>query len=184
MTTSSENAITVTTSSAGALTKIDLPATRWFRDQRKISVETLAKLDVATGTAFYPELNEKRASIFFKYSQGWKARTYPDKYFVAGGSLHREFWNLARVLKAKSEIVYITEGETDALALVEAGISADQVISAHGANDSRANGTHGKEIQMPAAQNASFRPNSIPCDMADIGPRDSDVAKRPVVEGP
>jgi twinkle protein len=140
MSTTSGNATTAGTRSAGDLGKIDLPATKWFRDHRHISAATLAQLPVATGTAYYPELNERRPSIFFQYSQGWKARTYPDKYFVAsgektGGALKREFWNLDRVLRAQPAVVYIVEGETDLCALVEAGIPADAVLSAHGAKE-------------------------------------------------
>ena len=145
MTTSSESATTATTHSAGGLGRVDLPATKWFRDQRRISAATLAQLPVASGTAYFPELNEKRPAIFFKYSEGWKARTYPDKYFVAsgektGGSLKREFWNLDRVLKANPATVYIAEGETDVCALVEAGIPIDTVLGAHGGKDKPTDG--------------------------------------------
>lgn len=141
-----ESATIAATSSAGDLGKVDLRATKWFREQRHISAATLAQVPVATGTAFFPELNEKRPAIFFKYSHGWKARTFPEKHFVAGGELKREFWNIQRVLQTQSPIVYITEGETDFLALVEAGIPVDSILAAHGTKDKP---TEGNPADLP-----------------------------------
>ncbi|HMH99600.1 MAG TPA: DnaB-like helicase C-terminal domain-containing protein [Bradyrhizobium sp.] len=93
------------------------------------------QLDVGSGTAFFPDVSEKLPAVFFRYAEGWKARAYPDKHFVSGGGFKRSFWNLDRVLRGGSEVVYIVEGELDACALVEAGIPVSQVLGAHGAKD-------------------------------------------------
>ena len=57
------------------------------------------------------------------------ARAWPEKSFVAGGGFRLSFWNLSRVMEGGSDTVFITEGECDACALVEAGIPATQVLS-------------------------------------------------------
>lgn len=100
-----------------------------FATSRKLSALTLERLGVASGTAFFPELERKSEGVFFKYAEGWKARAVPDKAFIAGKGFKLSFWNLDAVLKAKPETVYITEGELDACALVEAGVPVDQVLS-------------------------------------------------------
>ena len=53
-----------------------------------------------------------------------KAKSFKQR---EGGELR--FWNLDEVLREKSERVYITEGEMDALALIEAGVPMSEVIS-------------------------------------------------------
>ena len=133
-----ENAGTAATPSDGDLGKIDLAALRWFKEKRGISATTLAKLPVASGTAYFPDAGKKLPAVFFKYPHGWKVRSFPEKHFVSGDDLCRTFWNIERVLKAKPEIVYIVEGEPDVCALVEAGISETQVIGCHGAKDKKA----------------------------------------------
>jgi twinkle protein len=96
---------------------------------RGISQATLERLGVGSGMAFFPELGRKAPALFSKYRSGWKARAYPDKAFVANKGFELSFWNEDAVLAANPDTVFITEGETDALALVEAGISEDQVLS-------------------------------------------------------
>ena len=96
---------------------------------RKLSPNTLTKLGVKSGATFFPELNRKSEGVFFRYADGWKARAVPDKAFIAGKGFKLSFWNLENVLRAAPSTVYITEGELDACALVEAGISQDQVLS-------------------------------------------------------
>lgn len=129
------SATTAAKSSASGLGKVDLRATKWFRESRGISQETLAQLAVASGTAFFPDAEKKLPAVFFKYAEGWKARSFPDKHFVSGGGLKRTFWNIEAVLKAAPEVVYIVEGELDVCALVEAGIPVDQVLGAQGAKE-------------------------------------------------
>jgi twinkle protein len=120
--------------------KISPDALEWLQNERGLSQATLAQLDVASGTTFFPDLGKKCPAIFFGYEAGWKARAWPEKGFVSGKGFVRTFWNLERVLFAESETVYIVEGEMDACALVEAGIPPTQVLAAHGAKDKRSEG--------------------------------------------
>lgn len=131
---SSVSATTAAIRSGGELGKISPAALGWLK-QRGLSLATLAQLAVADGTTFFPDAGTKRPAIFFQYHDGWKARSFPEKWFVSGGGFKRSFWNLERVLGGKSEIVFIVEGELDACALIEAGIPVSQVLSAHGAKD-------------------------------------------------
>jgi twinkle protein len=123
------------------LVQIALPALKWFKESRGLSPATLAQLDVASGTAFFPDVGQKLPAVFFRYADGWKARSYPDKHFVSGDGFQRSFWNLERVLsrglpeEGEVDMVYIVEGELDACALVEAGIPVSRVLAAHGAKD-------------------------------------------------
>ena len=109
--------------------RISPSAAEWVQENRAISQETLALLGVASGTAFFPDLKAKSEAIFFPFREGWKARAYPGKSFVAGGGFKLSFWNIDRVLSAAPKEVYIVEGELDACALVEAGIPPDRVLS-------------------------------------------------------
>jgi twinkle protein len=117
--------------------KISPDAQEWLQNERGLSPATLAQLDVASGTTFFPDLGKKQPAIFFGFAEGWKARAWPEKGFVSGKGFVRSFWNLDRVLFAESETVFITEGELDACALVEAGVPVTQVLSAHGAKDKK-----------------------------------------------
>lgn len=101
----------------------------WALEERRLSAETLALLGVASGTAFFPDLERKSDGVFFRYQEGWKARAVPEKGFVAGKGFKLSFWNLERVLAAAPQEVFITEGELDACALVESGVPADRVLS-------------------------------------------------------
>jgi twinkle protein len=100
-----------------------------FANQRKISMATLARLNVECATEFFPELKRNSDALKFWYADGWKARAVPDKAFISGKGFKLSFWNLENVLRASPATVFITEGELDACALVEAGISQDQVLS-------------------------------------------------------
>jgi twinkle protein len=132
------NRVSGTASTVGGMgesSRIKTDALTWFREERGISPETLAQLGVASGTTYFPEANGKHKAVFFAYAEGWKARSWPAKAFVSGGGFKRSFWNLDRVLQAKSDTVFIVEGELDACALVEVGIPVSQVLAAHGAKD-------------------------------------------------
>lgn len=100
-----------------------------FAASRKLSKATLEQLGVASGTTFFPELRAKSEAIFFRYPGGWKARAVPEKAFVSGKGFKIGFWNLDAVLRAKPDTVFITEGELDACALVEAGVPVGSVLS-------------------------------------------------------
>lgn len=112
----------------GGAVEISTSAREWA-ESRKLSAETLALLGVASGTVFFPDAGKKLQALFFKYEKGWKARAYPEKHFVTEKGFELAFWNLSRVLQSNPGEVYITEGELDACALVEAGVPADRVLS-------------------------------------------------------
>ncbi len=108
-------------------------AAAWART-RGIARETLDNLPVASGTAFFPDLNAKSQALFFQFREGWKARAFPEKAFVAGAdksghAFKPSFWNLQAVLDAAPSTVWICEGELDACSIVECGIPAHQVLS-------------------------------------------------------
>ena len=100
-----------------------------FAARRKLSRGTLERLGVVSGTAFFPDIKQTTEAIFFMFRQGWKARSITHKTFVAGGGYKQAFFNEAAVLESGSPRVFITEGELDAAALVEAGVPADEVLS-------------------------------------------------------
>src|SRR5216684_2081404 len=141
MTDTLGNAGTVVSLSASGLGKVGPAALKWFKESRGLSPATLAQLDVASGTAFFPDADCKLPAVSFRYAEGWKARSFPEKHFVSGGGFKRSFWNLERVLNRMPpeedhvDEVYIVEGELDACALVEAGIPSWRVLAAHGAKD-------------------------------------------------
>src|SRR6478735_7552848 len=85
-----------------------------FANQRKISMQTLARLNVESGTEFFPGLSANSEALRFWYLNGWKARAVPEKAFVAGKGFKPMFWNLKAVLSEVPETVFITEGEMDA----------------------------------------------------------------------
>jgi twinkle protein len=124
-----ENITAGTVAGQGQSSRISEAAAAWAQEERGISRETMELLGVASGTAFFRDLNRKSEAIFFPFKEGWKARSFPDKEFTAGGGFKLSFWNLERVLKASPQQVFIVEGELDACALVEAGIPPDRVLS-------------------------------------------------------
>jgi len=107
----------------------DRPAALAFVKARGLSERTLAALGVDYGMVFFPDIAGKADAVFFRYAEGWKARAVTQKSFVAGKGFKLSFWNIEAVLKANPATVYVTEGELDACALVEAGISHDAVLS-------------------------------------------------------
>lgn len=104
----------------------------WFLS-RGISQETLERAPVASGTTFFPELKGKSEAAFFKFPGGWKARAVPGKAFVSSKGWKPSFWNLEPVLaylgRASIGTVIVTEGEIDALSIIEAGIPEFQILS-------------------------------------------------------
>lgn len=108
--------------------KLSAGAIAWA-ETRKISAQTLALLNVGSGTTFFPDAGQKHDALFFKYPEGWKARSLRVKHFVAGKGFKLAFWNIDQVLRAKPDDVFLVEGELDACALVEAGVPPDRVLS-------------------------------------------------------
>lgn len=118
------------------------PAAVGYAESRGISRATLERLGVASGTTFFPRRLKRRSeAVFFPFfldgqRVNYKAAAFPEKDFIGekGGRLC--FFNLANVLTGSMETVYITEGEWDAAALIEAGIPIDRVLSVpNGASD-------------------------------------------------
>lgn len=117
-----------------AITKAELApkvsgAALSFAKDRGISEATLAKLGVASGTTYFPELKRKSDALFWKYPGGWKARAVPEKSFVSEKGFRLSFCNIERVIAANPKRVFIVEGEMDMLALVESGVSENEVLS-------------------------------------------------------
>lgn len=116
-------------------------ALRYAETQRKISRGTLEALGTASGTVFFPTLTRKSEAVVFPYTDGgemvnWKAAAFPEKAYTSKAGGRMVFLNLDRI--RKSETVFITEGEWDAAALVEAGVPVDQVTSVpNGARERR-----------------------------------------------
>ena len=109
------------------MVKLSAEAETWAAD-RGISRPTLDRLGVGSGTVNMPDLGRCEV-IMFPYKRGpntvnWKARNLArkkeDRRFRQMLDGESRFWNLDAVLSAGSETVYITEGEMDALALIEA----------------------------------------------------------------
>jgi twinkle protein len=114
------------------------PEVEAFARKRGISRTTLERLRVGSVTAAYRDLNwATRPSIAFNYFGAgddgptfWKARPADgEKAFTAmkGGKI--SFYNLDAVLAGDLKMVFITEGEFDAAALVEAGVPVEYVLS-------------------------------------------------------
>lgn len=108
---------------------------------RGISQETLRRMRVTAGTVWFSDGGEQPAVIFGYYEGGrrvnYKARSLTTKQFVqekpeAGKERPQRFYNLDAVLQGNLDVVYIVEGEMDALALVEAGFPIDSVLSVPG----------------------------------------------------
>lgn len=112
--------------------KLSPAAEDWFLT-RGIGRETLERLPVASGITYFPGLKRKSEGIFFKFVEGWKARSFPEKDFVSSKGWKPSFWNLDAVLDLLDQMpdvpVFITEGEIDAISLIEAGIPENQVLS-------------------------------------------------------
>ena len=131
---SSGSATTADGRAASSLTTLDAEAAAWAARARGLSRATLDRLGVVSGTVFFPDAERELSAVAFPYSwqgapTGWKARAYPDKHFVSKSGGKYSFWNVDPVLAANPATVYITEGELDACALVEAGVPAEQVLS-------------------------------------------------------
>jgi twinkle protein len=106
----------------------------------------LQKLRVGSGLVFFPELNCKAEALIFPYPGGWKARCIESKAFVSQKGFKLGFWNIEAVVNGSYDTVYITEGEMDACALVEAGVPLDTVLSVP--NGAKARGGDNAEREL------------------------------------
>jgi len=103
-----------------------------YAASRGISEQTLTKMRVVGGPAKFGD--ELLQSITFPYFENgelvnYKSRAIAEKKYKqkTGGKQIGFNWDLVR--QSTLEEVWITEGEFDALALVEAGVPPDRVIS-------------------------------------------------------
>ncbi len=105
---------------------------KWAAD-RGISRSTLDRLGVGSGTTRMPK-SQSSEVIAFPYRKAGKVvnvkyRSIADKDFRQQEGGEVRLWNLDEVLRARSGRIFIFEGEMDALAAVEAGIPAEEVVS-------------------------------------------------------
>lgn len=112
---------------------ISANVTAWA-NQRGISTKTLERAGVASGMEFIPALEKKAEVICFPYWRAgkcvnvkYRAIESKDHAQTKGGELR--FWNIDNALRAKPKRVWIVEGEPDALALMEAGLPWEQILS-------------------------------------------------------
>ena len=104
--------------------------------RRKISAETLRAMSVGAEQVRFGERN--LPAIVFNYTDAagqtvnWKARPLNEKDYRQQPNGTQQFYNQAAVLSGPLDEVYITEGEMDALALVEAGVPVHSVLSVVG----------------------------------------------------
>lgn len=129
-------------------TNISEAAVAWAR-KRGISRETLDRFGAGSGMAYFPgsEHQGKLEAIFFPYSRhgavvNWRARALASKDFAQKSGGERRFFNLDAVLAGPMEVVFITEGEPEALALSEAGLAQHEILSVP-------NGAPDKPIENP-----------------------------------
>lgn len=106
------------------------PAALAFLGRRGLSGSTLARMPAAFGiTAKGREVIEFHQTVDGEPA-GKKIRPLDEKAFVQVKGTAQRLWNLDQVQGA--ETVLITEGEIDALSLVEVGFSPKQVVSVFG----------------------------------------------------
>ena len=108
-------------------------AIAWARG-RGISRETLVRVGAKSGTEHISDRDGKCEVIYLPFTRqgkvvNWKARTLDGKAYVQCKGGESKFFNLEPVLTGQADTAYITEGEFDALALLEAGLPIDQVLS-------------------------------------------------------
>jgi twinkle protein len=114
---------------------LDARTIQWAA-RRKISAETLRAMNVGGDLILFGD--RKLPAITFNYldasgqTVNWKARPLNEKDYRQKPGGAQQFYNQAAVLSGPLEAVYITEGEMDALALVEAGVPAHSVLSVVG----------------------------------------------------
>lgn len=106
----------------------------WMRG-RGISVDTLQLMGIAGGSERFGEGPQR--AVFFPYFENgtavnYKARALAQKAFTQKKGGKQIFYNFDRVNAGPKDTVYIVEGEMDVLALIEAGIPANAVLSVPG----------------------------------------------------
>jgi len=111
--------------------KLTAKALEWFKD-RGIGEKTLKEMGVGSGMAVFGDIKTE-AAIFNYYRDGlvvnYKARAFDEKLYKQKKGGEQCFYGLEAVLRGSRDVVYITEGEMDALSLIECGVPKNQVLS-------------------------------------------------------
>lgn len=104
---------------------------KWLGD-RGISTKTSENWPVAAGTVRFGD-GKHDCAVFGYFRNGervnWKARPLDHKDYRQEKGGKARFWNLDRVLDGPQDVIYIVEGEVDALSLAEAGIPEHAILS-------------------------------------------------------
>lgn len=119
--------------------KTDLPApiVKWF-ESRGIRQNTLTKAQISFDEVYFPQIEKKAPAVQFNYFvdgilTNIKSRSQ-NKDFILNAKSKLVFYNIDSI-KGQKE-VYVTEGEMDALSLIEAGYEASiSVPNGAGANN-------------------------------------------------
>lgn len=106
---------------------------RTWLNSRGIGDQVLARWPVVGATVPFGDTGYEHQAVVFNYVRdgervNWKARAIDGKHFTQQIKGEQRFWNLDTVLAGPKDMVYITEGEMDALSLAEAGIADDQIL--------------------------------------------------------
>lgn len=105
---------------------------RWA-SARGLSRESLKACGVSAATKFFDGKN--LPAVVFSYfdengdTVNWKARAITEKSWTQQGGGTQQAYNIANVLADIPDTVWITEGEIDAVSLVEGGVPINAVLS-------------------------------------------------------
>jgi twinkle protein len=108
------------------------PGAQVFLEQRGIDAKTLMRWPVRGGSVQFG--GESKNAVIFSYERAgtevnWKARSLVGRKYMQKPGGKARFYNLDRVLQGPQDVVYITEGEIDAISLAVAGIPDHAILS-------------------------------------------------------
>ena len=110
-------------------------AIRWAESTFRISARTLASLGVISDQRkHFADLDCACDALVFPYpDDAWKACAVDEQIYASSPNFRTALWNLDAVLRGLSngrvERVYVTQGEFNGCALVEAGIAPDAMLT-------------------------------------------------------
>jgi replicative DNA helicase len=108
------------------------PGAQVFLEQRGIDAKTLMRWPVRGGSVRFG--GEEKKAVIFSYERAgtevnWKARSLVGRNYMQKPGGKARFYNLDRVLQGPQDVVYITEGEIDAISLAVAGVPDHAILS-------------------------------------------------------